>query len=103
MNCEMTAFDLFFPTTANIDFAILHSVPISNHEMVGQSVFHVTLFPVIAVDVLSTAQGHTAVVNNDVLPLAGFDRDAVEIAFYRGRKNRVAGGGRRSWGDGIYG
>ena len=76
---QMAAIELRGPAAADGDLAVLHRMAVANHKMVGQTVFHVALDPMIVVHPLDAGIGRGAVMNHNVFPLARLDPSFSEL------------------------
>ena len=65
---DMTAAFLLAPAIANLDLSVASRGPVSNDEMIGQSIPHSSNLAVIIIKNAGTALPSAAVVDNDELP-----------------------------------
>ena len=90
----MSSVELLLPAFANVYVAILGSAsPVLDDEVVGDAVFHVAFFSVESIYVFRSVGDGAAMVNDDGLPLALFNRNFCQSVSNTPRKAGVLSSG----------
>ncbi len=85
---HMAAIDLTPPPVAHFDLTVPGRSSVSNYEMIGQTVLHVTNVAMVIIECPRVALPRAAVVHNDDLParIATISRRAIDFRADRGRE-----------------
>lgn len=71
---DMATLELPLPAVADLDVTISGAVTVTDHEMIGQAVFHLSGVAVILVKTAGVTDVSGAMVDHDVLPAVGEPR-----------------------------
>jgi hypothetical protein len=64
----MTTVELRRPAMPDLDLTIARAMPVTNHEMIGQAIFHVAHPEMVDVEDTGISLARAAVVNDDIFP-----------------------------------
>ena len=86
---DMTAINLVPPAITHFDLSISGGGPVSDDEVVGQSVPHSTDMPMIIVEHTGISLSRSTIVNNNELPPPALDRSPTDLLDHRSRQVTV--------------